>query len=71
MHEIWCLGSDDITREVHPTAQVDVGAGVVGQFLPNYLSENGRTIPILGQIFFNGSVALLGIPYFHRTSGPM
>ena len=42
MHEIWCLGSDGITREVHPTAQVDVGNGVVGQLLFDYLSENGR-----------------------------
>ena len=32
MHEIWRLGSDSVTCEVHPTAQVDVGAGVMGQF---------------------------------------
>ena len=41
MHEIWCLGSDDITIEVIPTAQVDVGAEVVGQFSSNYLAEMG------------------------------
>ena len=35
MHEIWCLGSNRITREVYPTAQVDAGAGVVGQLLSN------------------------------------
>ena len=71
MHEIWCLSSDRITREVHPTAQLDVSAVVIGQFLSNYLAKNGRRIPILGQICINGSVKCLGIPKFHRTSGPM
>ena len=70
MHEIWCLSSDRITREVHPTAQLDVSAGVIGQFLSDYLAENGRRIPILGQISINGSVEYLGIPDFHRTSEP-
>ena len=69
MHEIWCLSSNGITREVHPTAQVDVGAGVVGQFLYDYLALNGHIIPIIGQISINGSVELLGIPNFF--SGPM
>ena len=71
MHEIWCVDSNGITREVHPTAQVDVGAGVVGHFLSHYLAENGRRIPIIGQISINGSVKLLGIPSFYRTSGLM
>ena len=35
MHEVWYLGFNGITREVHPTAQVDVGAGVVGEFTPD------------------------------------
>ena len=71
MHEFWCLRSDGITREVQPTAQVDVGAGVVGHFLPNYLTENGCRIPIIGQISINGSVEYLGIPEFHRTGVTM
>ena len=29
IHEVWTFGEDGITREVHPTEQVDVGAGVV------------------------------------------
>ena len=33
MHKIWSIGSDGITREVHPTEQVDVSAGTVGRFL--------------------------------------
>ena len=71
MHKIWCIGSDEINREVHPTAQVDIGAGTVGQFSSHYLAENGRIIPILGQISINGSVIFLGIPNLHRTSEPM
>ena len=71
MHEIWCVDSNGITREVHPTAQVDGGAGVVGHFLSHYIAENGRRIPIIGQISINGSVKLLGIPSFYRTNGLM
>ena len=71
MHEIWCLGSDGITHELHPKAQVYVNAGNVGQFSTNYLSKNSRRIPFLGQSSINGSVNLLGIPNFRRTSGPM
>ena len=71
MHEVWCSSSNGITREVHPTARVDVGAGVVLQSLSNYLTENGCRIPILGKISINESVEYLGIPDFHRTGGPM
>ena len=53
MHEVWCFGSDGITSIVYPTARVDVGAGVVGLFLSDYLTENGRRIPIIGQISTN------------------
>ena len=64
MHKLWCLGLDNITRKVHPTAQVKVGAGTVGYFNTNYLAENGRIIPIIGQISINGNVQFLGIPNF-------
>ena len=64
MHEIWCLGSDGIACEVHPIARVDVSARVVGQFLPDYLAKNGCRIPILSQIFINGSVEILDTPNF-------
>ena len=33
MHKIWCLISDGVTCEVHPTAQIDVGAETFGQFV--------------------------------------
>ena len=44
MHEVWCFGSNGITREVHPTVRVEVGAGIVGNFSINYLTENGRRV---------------------------
>ena len=71
MHEVWCFGSDGITREFHPTAQVNFGAVVVGQFSSDNLTENGRRIPFISQISINGSVEYLGIHNFHRTNGPM
>ena len=67
IHEIWCLGSDSVTREVHPTAKIDVGAGTVGKFTTNYLAENGCRIPIIGQLSIKGSVKLFGIPNFPET----
>ena len=70
IHKVWAFGSDDITHEVHPTAQVDVSAGVVGEFSSNYLTRSGRMIPILRKISIIGSVEYLGITDFHRTSGP-
>ena len=71
VHEVWAFSDDGITREVHLTAQVDVGAGVIGQFSSDYLTESGRRIPILGGISINGSVEWLGIPDFKRTGGPI
>ena len=71
MNEICRFGSNRITCEVHPTARVYFGTGVVGQFLSNYLAEIGHRIPILEKISINGSVELLGIPDLYRTSGPI
>ena len=70
MHEVWALGFNRITREVHLIVQVDVGDGVVGQFSSEYLTENECRITILGKISMNGSVEYFGIPDFHRTDGP-
>ena len=33
IHEIWCPGSNGVTREVHPIAQIDVGTETIGQSL--------------------------------------
>ena len=48
MHEVRCFGSNVITSEFRPTARVDLGTGVVGQFSSDYLTLNGRRILILG-----------------------
>ena len=69
IHKMWCLGSDSITQKIHPTARVEVGSGTVGQFMTNYLDENGRIIPTICQISINGSVKLLSIPDFFINSG--
>ena len=42
--------------------QIDVRAGTVGQFMTQYLDENGLTIPVIGQISISRSVKLSGIP---------
>ena len=70
IHEVWAFGFDGVTHEVHPKEQVDVGTGFVGDFLSCCLTESGRRIPILGRISIHGSVEWLGVPNFHRTSGP-
>ena len=69
--EIWAFGSDGVTREVHPTAQIDVSVGVGGEFLYNHLPQIERRIPLLGKISIHGSVEHLGVPDFHRTGGPI
>ena len=79
IHKIWCLSSNGVTREVHLTAQIDVSADTVGHFLTQYLYENGRRIPVIIQIFINGSVKILGItadawgcglPFIENVQGP-
>ena len=69
LHEMWCLGLDNVTRKIHLTAQVDIGAGTMGEFTTNCLAENGRIIPIIGKLSINGSVQFLGIPYFVINCG--
>ena len=69
LHEMWCLGLNKVTREIHKTAQVEVGAGTVGQLTTNYLAENGLRIAIIGQLSINGGVQFLGIFDFFRNSG--
>ena len=56
IHELWCLGLENITYKVHPTARVEVGAVTVGYFMTNYLSENGYRIPIFRQLSINGNI---------------
>ena len=35
IHEVWTFSDDGVTREVHPTARVDVGNVLVGEFVTN------------------------------------
>ena len=70
IHEVWAFGEDGVMGEVCPTAQVDVGTGVVGEFTISYLTEIWRRIPSFGIIPINGSVEWLIVPDFHGTDGP-
>ena len=62
IHAFWCLGLDNITRRVHPTALVEVISGTDGDFLTNYLPKNGRRIQIIGHLSVNNNVQILGVP---------
>ena len=67
IHEVWTFGEDGVTREVHPTARVDVGAGFVREFSTNYLTESCRRFPMFGR-------KLMEVPNgwaFLTSSGPM
>ena len=56
------MGLDKMSRKVHPTAQVEVTDGTVGEFVTNYLDKNGRRIQIIGQLSVNDSAQFLGVP---------
>ena len=58
IHELWCLVLHGITHEVHPTEHVEVTAGTIGDFVTDYLAENGRRIEIIRKISVNDSVQL-------------
>ena len=45
IHEIWALREDGVTRKFHRTAQVNVSAGVIAEFMTDYLTETLRRIP--------------------------
>ena len=62
IHELWCLVLDNSNHKVYPTAQVEVISGTVGEFVTDYLSENGRIIQIIGQLFINNRVQFWGVP---------
>ena len=69
IHEFWTSGEDGVTREVHLTAQVDVGTGFVRESATNHLNEIWRRVPMFGRNFINGSVQWLGIPDLLETYG--
>ena len=55
IHEVWTFGEDGVTREIHPTARVDISAGFVGKFTTNYLTPSWRRLPMFVINFINGS----------------
>ena len=40
INEVWNFGEDGVTREVHPTTRVEVGAGLVSEFATDYFIES-------------------------------
>ena len=70
IHEVWTFGEDGVTREVHPTAQVDVGTEYFGEFVTDYVTPSWRRFPMFGRNSINESVEWLGITDFLRTDGP-
>ena len=61
MHEFWCLVLDGIIREGYPTMQVEITAGTVGEFVTDYLAEDGCRIEIIGQLSVNDSIHFFGV----------
>ena len=69
-HEVWTFGEDGVTSGVHPTTQVDVGAGFFGELVTDFLTESWRRVPMFFRNSINIIVEWLGIPEFLRTDGP-
>ena len=67
MHEIWCLGFNGVTHEVHTTAQVDVRAGTVGNFTTNCLAEKGCIIAINQPNSHQWKCQVFGYPQFPKN----
>ena len=67
IHELWCLGLERIICEVHATLRVEVTVENVGEFVTNYLAENGCRIYIIRQLSAYNIVQLLGL--FDKTWG--
>ena len=49
IHELWCHGIDGICRKFRLTAPIEILYGTVGEFVTEYLSENGRRNRIIGE----------------------
>ena len=70
IRKVWTFGEDDVTREVHPTARVDVGAGFVREFVTDYLTKIWCRVPMFGRKNIYGSVKWLGVLDFLRVDVP-
>ena len=63
------MGLDRICHKIHPTARVEIRDETVGEFVTNYLAENGRRIAIIGKISVNVSFQFFGLSYQDWGSG--
>ena len=70
IHGVWTFAEDWITREVHSTARIDVGAFSGDCFHTDYFAEEGRRFSIYGRKSINGIVKWLGIPRPSCDYGP-
>ena len=61
INKLWYLGLDRICCEVNPAVRVEILAGTVGEFVTDYLAENGGWIAIIGELSVNGSAQFLGL----------
>ena len=54
--------SGHVFGEVHPTARLDICTGVLVELNSDYLTENGRRIPILGKFLLMEMLNNLKLP---------
>ena len=62
IHVFWSFTEDGITREVHPSARIDVRDFSGDCFHTAYATEIGRRVFIYGRKSINGSIEWLGVP---------
>ena len=46
---------------VHTKERIEILSGTVGEFVTEYLSENGRHNQIIGELFINKSIQFIGL----------
>ena len=61
INKLWCLGLNGVFCKVHTFVRVEIPSGTVGEFVTDYLAENGRLVEIIGEISVNGNVQFLGL----------
>ena len=52
IHEVWTFGEVGVTSEVYPTAQVDIGAGFLGQS-PKYKISYVPLNPVADYVYIS------------------
>ena len=60
--ELWFHGLDGLSRDVHPTARVELPTGDVREFIIDYLTPDRRRNIIIGKCSVNGSLQFTGFP---------